>query len=527
DRTATREQLVPIPTGGVFAEAVLGRSNSAEKLDATRFWNWQDSPIPLQPPEIAAINMQSRAQPIDVTPGQLGQPVLNIVNPTGLPDPTGLGAMMGALQNGSMFRDMSGLAATVGLAQASGNNATSANAESQKLAAANLAVAAQKDVEEKRIAAQVALGMAGVPAAGGTPKNVSEMGALLNTAKAMDAATTGAAAGASGGGAMGGGGGDGDGGSTEVGGESVPRGGGGGPSGGGSAGEFLRRAMDRATFGPMGDSGANLILAKAPAPGSGGAGGAGPAQFLGERFFHQQVIRMAITEAAEVTQMRDGHWSPASKDFRALCHRSNGNRDPGSDAEVATLDAFLAILEQPYARFNFVSYFEDDTGLQFKREVNGAGAVMPDESGMAPDAPERPTLPINTVIASRELVGLSTSPIGRRLGGIWRRNADFRKQHPNGRLRELYLYLTYPGEDSFDEPPTHPYAAALARLLQMRVYVMPGPIKFKPEFQPLQPNPGVTPKVLVRGQYYRYWVGPDEKLRDLHQCDDDSTSFTP
>ena len=37
-------RLIPIPTDGVFAEAVLGHSNSAEKLDITRFWNWQDSP---------------------------------------------------------------------------------------------------------------------------------------------------------------------------------------------------------------------------------------------------------------------------------------------------------------------------------------------------------------------------------------------------------------------------------------------------------------------------------------------------
>ena len=53
-------RLVPIPTGGVFAEAVLGRSNSAEKLDITRFWNWQDSPIPLQPPEIAPVGTGTR-----------------------------------------------------------------------------------------------------------------------------------------------------------------------------------------------------------------------------------------------------------------------------------------------------------------------------------------------------------------------------------------------------------------------------------------------------------------------------------
>ncbi|MFK7847687.1 MAG: hypothetical protein AB8G77_20510 [Rhodothermales bacterium] len=40
------ETRVPVPSGGVFAEAVLGRYNSAEKLDDTRFWDWQDSPIP-------------------------------------------------------------------------------------------------------------------------------------------------------------------------------------------------------------------------------------------------------------------------------------------------------------------------------------------------------------------------------------------------------------------------------------------------------------------------------------------------
>jgi hypothetical protein len=181
------EQLVPIPTGGVFAEAVLGRSNSAERLDATRFWNWQDSPIPLQPPEIAAIQMQSRSQPVDVSPGHLSSPVLNITNPTQLPDPTGVGSIINAVQNGNMFRDMAGLAATAGIAQALSTNATNAGTEAGKQAAANLAVAAQKDIEEKRIAAQLAMAAMGLPAgSGGTPKNISESGALLNTANSMD-----------------------------------------------------------------------------------------------------------------------------------------------------------------------------------------------------------------------------------------------------------------------------------------------------------------------------------------------------
>jgi hypothetical protein len=93
----TREDQVPIPTGGVFAEAVLGRANSAEKLDITRFWDWQESPIPFGAPEIAAIATGSRGEPDQTVPGQLGQPVLNIVNPPGLPDPTGMNAVLAAI----------------------------------------------------------------------------------------------------------------------------------------------------------------------------------------------------------------------------------------------------------------------------------------------------------------------------------------------------------------------------------------------------------------------------------------------
>src|SRR3546814_6162797 len=34
---------VALPSGGLFAEAVLGQANAAEKIDLTRFWNWKDS----------------------------------------------------------------------------------------------------------------------------------------------------------------------------------------------------------------------------------------------------------------------------------------------------------------------------------------------------------------------------------------------------------------------------------------------------------------------------------------------------
>ena len=36
---------VSLATGGMIGEAVLGGSNASEKIDITRFWNWQDSPI--------------------------------------------------------------------------------------------------------------------------------------------------------------------------------------------------------------------------------------------------------------------------------------------------------------------------------------------------------------------------------------------------------------------------------------------------------------------------------------------------
>ena len=90
DYSTTAEDLVPLPSGGVFAEAVLGRSNSAEKLDITRFWNWQDSPIPLPAPDIAAVQAGSRAQQDDTTtPSGLRRPGSRVQQPAGAPRPRG------------------------------------------------------------------------------------------------------------------------------------------------------------------------------------------------------------------------------------------------------------------------------------------------------------------------------------------------------------------------------------------------------------------------------------------------------
>jgi hypothetical protein len=263
----TTEQLVPIPTGGVFAEAVLGRSNSAEKLDATRFWNWQDSPIPLQPPEIAAITMESRAQAVDVRPGQLGQPVLNIVNPSALPDPAGLNGIVTALQNGNMFRDMSGLATTIGLAQAMGGNVTSSASDAAKMATASLQIAAQRDVEKERIAAQVIMSLYGTPGStAGTPKNTSEMGALLNTAEARDQQKAPGVGGGSGGAPLGSGsGGGGTGGTSPTPAPDLMPGSD-GSFPGTSGGSRADTAFNRALWGHLGVPASSIVAANAPTP---------------------------------------------------------------------------------------------------------------------------------------------------------------------------------------------------------------------------------------------------------------------
>jgi hypothetical protein len=148
-------RLVPIPTGGVFAEAVLGRSNSAEKLDITRFWNWQDSPIPMQPPEIAPVATGSRGTVDDLRPGALGAPVVNLMAPTTLPESAGLSAVLGAVASGGMFRDMSGLAGTQATAQAASAGTLAAATEAGRIASENFKAVTAQATEMGKAAAEM------------------------------------------------------------------------------------------------------------------------------------------------------------------------------------------------------------------------------------------------------------------------------------------------------------------------------------------------------------------------------------
>ncbi|MEO9779271.1 MAG: hypothetical protein ABJH07_08245 [Sedimentitalea sp.] len=142
-KDVSTHELVPVGTGGVFAEAVLGRANSAEKIDLTRFWNWQDSPIPLTPPEIAPVQTGSRAQAVNLAPGRLDAPLVQNSAARAIPDPQGTLAVLNTLQQ-QLFKDMSGILETAQVAQTALQQAASASTATGDAASENL----QKGMEQ-------------------------------------------------------------------------------------------------------------------------------------------------------------------------------------------------------------------------------------------------------------------------------------------------------------------------------------------------------------------------------------------
>jgi hypothetical protein len=127
------EQLLTLPTRGVFGEAKLGHCNASEIIDTSRFWDWQTSPIPDQTPEITGISGESRKEkPTDLTPTAFPNSLVNIVNPQSLPDPTGLSAGLNLLGSLGAFRDMSTAKEVGPLLQTLSNNATQLAAEGLK-----------------------------------------------------------------------------------------------------------------------------------------------------------------------------------------------------------------------------------------------------------------------------------------------------------------------------------------------------------------------------------------------------------
>ena len=185
---------VYVPTGGLFAEAILGRANGAEYLDMERYFNWQDSPIPHQPPALLPVGTESRFQRGDVSVN-VPEGNLQIINPVTLPDPTGLQGVLGAVQNGNIFRDMSKATELSGMVSSlsalAGQLGTAASTLTGQAAQQGLQAATEIGKAAGNLGQSLLT--SALSQAGDTSRNLTAGGAALNQAAKLEAPVNGAA----------------------------------------------------------------------------------------------------------------------------------------------------------------------------------------------------------------------------------------------------------------------------------------------------------------------------------------------
>jgi hypothetical protein len=108
-KKAKAEKLITLPTRGVFAEGKLGHCNISEEIDNTRYWKWEEHPIPFEAPDINPVTpVTPQPQQTNIAPTAFPTSLVNIVNPSPAPDPTGLSDALKVLATPNIFRDMSG-----------------------------------------------------------------------------------------------------------------------------------------------------------------------------------------------------------------------------------------------------------------------------------------------------------------------------------------------------------------------------------------------------------------------------------
>ena len=104
---------IAVPTRGVYAEAVMGVCNSCEEKDETRFWRWEESPIPDSPSTILPTSTDTRRGEVpDLTAKEFPSPIIAMQNAPAAPDPSGVGTLLGLLGQSGAFRDITGLEGT-------------------------------------------------------------------------------------------------------------------------------------------------------------------------------------------------------------------------------------------------------------------------------------------------------------------------------------------------------------------------------------------------------------------------------
>lgn len=189
--TSTR---IALPTEGVFGEAVLGQANSAEKIDITRFWNWQDSPIPILPPSLGPVRTDSRAGNVVVPSAPLDfGPTIVKLRELGVPADIDDSALTAALQSsgaGSNAQAALIAAAVTAGVTASNNAADGAGRAGQRT------IDAMKNAQDFTVGlANSEVGkIAATAIAGSATGGASTVGGLINAAtkatKVIDLATS-------------------------------------------------------------------------------------------------------------------------------------------------------------------------------------------------------------------------------------------------------------------------------------------------------------------------------------------------
>ncbi|WP_371195979.1 hypothetical protein [Glaciecola sp. SC05] len=137
DQSNAYTSTIVMPTGGVFGEAVLGQSIAAEKIDLTRFWNWQDSPIPLTPAEISPQSNAHTVASMDLNARDFSEFKANLEASQAMPNPEGLSAILQSISSGNLFKDMSGQDVAKAMADAVTKYASESNKTAQTLASSN------------------------------------------------------------------------------------------------------------------------------------------------------------------------------------------------------------------------------------------------------------------------------------------------------------------------------------------------------------------------------------------------------
>ena len=101
---------ISVPTKGVFAEAIMGRCNSCEEKDDTRFWRWEESPLPDSPAAILPVSTASRRTDLpSLAPDTLPEPLVRLQHAPRAVDPTGLAAALELIGTPNLFRDLTGI----------------------------------------------------------------------------------------------------------------------------------------------------------------------------------------------------------------------------------------------------------------------------------------------------------------------------------------------------------------------------------------------------------------------------------